>query len=178
VLEFCGPKDPVEFISLLLRALQKQEGDEQWGKALDVWTQGRFSQPDPSCQEDSRAESTIPNRVRLTQFLTASSSSRDWIRYHSFFASIHSESVLGRVEAQARFLGCDQRATDLTGYDAVVYRIDAANIAVRLHQSHFGLLSVSETAAVTNPCTSLRLHQDSRRCNRVRCSVLNQGQRC
>ncbi|KIW17865.1 hypothetical protein PV08_05060 [Exophiala spinifera] len=51
VLEFCRPENPVEFISLLLRALQRHEGDVHWGEALELWTQGTLSQLDPSVWE-------------------------------------------------------------------------------------------------------------------------------
>lgn len=165
-VHFCRPNAARAFVKTMFEVLQKQDDDEQWAKACMTWSQGH-SQPIQTGVSD---DSLGTGQVQITHFVTASSPFRDWVRYHSFPALFNPGFVRSmNFDRMDIFLSDDIGHGMPMESDVGATEIDDSNIAVRLHSHHFAILSGSQIAAVTSPCTALRLHANSSGCTANKC---------
>ena len=166
-LQFCRPNAARAFSKTLFEALQNQEDDELWAQANVTWNQSSS----PPAQLDVGDDSRGTGQVQITHFVTASSPSRDWVRYHSFPALFDAGFARSRNFGLKRFFLSDDIENGMPMEpDVGAAEIDESNIAIRLHSNHFAILSGSQIAAVTNPCTALGLHANSSGCTANKCS--------
>lgn len=175
-VKFCIPQDAPVFVHTLFEVLQRPERDELWAKARSAWSQDTYPPLTLGGEEGAKESETRTSRVRITHFVAAASSFKDWVRFYSFVAQIDHNFVATTSGPAMRFL-MDSRLMDgdPQDVDLSAAELGKSNVAVRLQHNHLVILSANQMTAVASPCTALGLHAGSARCSAVRCEGIGRG---
>lgn len=177
ILDFCKPDDPVDFISLLLQAFTRDEGDKAWRSAWMEWDTRRLQRNDFNYLLRPQISSPELRVVTITHLVAGMSASWDWVRYYSFNALVDAQYVAANSgEISTLMTNFGQPSSIVKGqrrYSDNVGRIDDSNVAIILHESQIAIVSTSQMTATVNPCHDLGLHEESSTCSWAQCAKLN-----
>lgn len=172
LLRFCRPDEPIGFVSIVFRMLQKAEGDDAWKKAAIEWDRCSISNLSDAHHQYRRPAGHTGRVITVAQFRAVSTDNRSWGRCLSACATLELGCMEAAAERRPSFATTLSRPTAFPPnsweYDDVVFDIDEFNMAILLNEAQVAILSTSGPKAVAmtvaKPCVVLGLREAGRDC--------------